>query len=683
MPASPDRDFRPEIQGLRAVSVALVVLFHLWPTRISGGYVGVDVFFVISGYLITSHLMREVTSTGRVRVTRFWARRVRRLLPASLLVLALSAVGVRLWVPSTAWDDSARQLVASTVYVQNWALAHDAVDYLALDNNPTVAQHYWSLSVEEQFYAVWPLLLLLALAAVVRRGTVRSRRVAVAAALSAVAAASLAWSVWATAHGPQQAYFSTFTRAWEFAAGALVSLVAVRLPGRLAAVLGWAGIGSVVVAGLTYSGTTPFPGWVALLPVLGACAVLLAGRGGPGTAGWWLSRRPGQLVGDISYSVYLVHWPLIVLLPLALDRPMSTSVRLAVLALTLPLAWLSKVCVEDPFRRSPVLSRSPWRAFAFATTAMAALVLTVVGVVSEPLRAAPAQAAVLVRDGGACVGPDALARPQSCGGVAGRRLLVDPTAVVTENRDRRYAACQQTLDKDALTGCVVGDPAGTRHFALVGDSHAGHWVPMLDELGRLLHARVSVWAKSSCPSSDAQRRVPGEVGAVRRQGCDAFNAAVDRALLADRTITDVFSSSYTSVYTWASPSGTAFADPGPDGFRQRWARWVGAGKRVHVIHDVPRATLTKQRVPDCIALRSDPQDCALPRAQAAQPDAAATAAAAMGLPAVTVVDLTGSFCDEQRCYAQIGGVIVYRDKSHVSIEYSRLLARRVAALLDG
>jgi peptidoglycan/LPS O-acetylase OafA/YrhL len=677
---SADHDFRPEIQGLRAVSVVLVVLFHLWPTYVRGGYVGVDVFFVISGFLITSHLVREITATGRVQVTRFWARRIRRLLPASLLVLALSAAGVRLWVPETSWDDSVRQLTASTLYVQNWALSHDSIDYLALDSSPTVAQHYWSLSVEEQFYAAWPLLLLLALALLARRRP-DARRRAVGVVLAGIAAASFAWSVWATSHAPQKAYFSTFTRAWEFAAGALVALVAVRVPGRVAGVLGWTGLGAIVAAGLSYSATTPFPGWVALLPVLGACAVLLAAAGGPRTAGWWLSRRPGRFVGDISYSVYLVHWPLVVLLPLALDQPMGFRLRVAVLALTFPLAWLSKVYVEDPLRRSPVLGGRPWRAFACASTAMAALVVAVGAVVSVPLTTTTAQAAELLREGGPCVGPAALADPQRCGGVAGRSLLVTPLAVVKENTLRQYAACQQSLDRHQLRSCEVGDPQGTRHYALVGDSHAGHWVPMVDELGRQRHARVTVWTKSSCPSSDARRVVAAEVGSTRQTGCEAFNDSVDRALLADGSITDVLVSSYTSAYTWASVPGHPLADPARDGFRLRWERWLAAGKRVHVIRDVPAATLTKQRVPDCIALRRVPEECALARRDATRLDVAATTAQAMRVPEVTVIDLTSSFCDARLCYAQVGGVIVYRDRSHVSVEYSRLLAREVSQQL--
>ncbi len=221
--------FHPEIQGLRAVAVLLVVLFHLWPNALSGGFVGVDVFFVISGYLITAHLYREVAATGTVSLRRFWARRIRRLLPASLLVLAISGLATVLFLPATVWTQTARQIAASALYVQNWALAADSVDYMAKDDVPTLAQHYWSLSVEEQFYAFWPILIV---GLVAWAGRFASRRAAANRAvlivgLGAVGVISLAWSVVATADNQSTAYFATPTRVWEFVAGALVTLVVV------------------------------------------------------------------------------------------------------------------------------------------------------------------------------------------------------------------------------------------------------------------------------------------------------------------------------------------------------------------------------------------------------------------------------------------------------------------------
>ncbi|MFZ2504221.1 MAG: acyltransferase, partial [Nocardioides sp.] len=252
--------YRADIQGLRAVAVLLVVLFHLWPHRLSGGFVGVDVFFVISGYLITRHLAQEVERTGRLKVWRFWARRARRLLPAALLVLLASLAMAWRWLPQTQWEATVRQVRASALYVQNWALARDAVDYSALNADATVAQHYWSLSVEEQFYFVWPLLimvLLLAGVALARLapslgGSAPSRRLLMAGGLTTLGVASFGYSILSTSSDQAVAYFATPTRVWEFALGGVIGIywTGRRLQGPAAVAAAWAGLGAIGWAAL-------------------------------------------------------------------------------------------------------------------------------------------------------------------------------------------------------------------------------------------------------------------------------------------------------------------------------------------------------------------------------------------------------------------------------------------------
>ena len=263
-------DVRPEIQGLRAVAVAVVVVCHFWPSALPGGFVGVDVFFAISGFLITSHLLREVAATGRVSLAGFWARRARRILPAALLVLALCALATLAWVPEVHRAQFFAEIRASTFYVENWQLAHTAVDYFAADQGPSPVQHFWSLSAEEQFYLVWPVLILAAAAIGLRA---RSRR-RVFAALAAVTAGSLAYSIYKTGADPAAAYFVTPTRAWEFGLGGLLAFCRVRAPARLRVAV--AGLVAIAVAAATFSADTAFPGVAALLPVLGACAVIWA-----------------------------------------------------------------------------------------------------------------------------------------------------------------------------------------------------------------------------------------------------------------------------------------------------------------------------------------------------------------------------------------------------------------------
>src|SRR4051812_16225328 len=280
---------RPEIQGLRAVAVALVLVFHLWPDAVPGGYVGVDVFFVISGFLITSHLLREAEVSGKVRLAAFWARRARRLLPASLLVLAVSAAATAAVVPISRWDQFFGEIRASALYVQNLHLAGAAVDSLAANAPPSPVRHFWSLSTEEQFYAVWPLLVATAVALAGRGASPRRRRRAVALVLGAVVVAGLAWGIHVTATDPAAASFVTPARAWEFAAGGLLAVLApVSARGDAwRAALGWTGAAAIGAAAFLYNSGTPFPGVAALLPVAGALAVLHAGAP---SGRWALSR---------------------------------------------------------------------------------------------------------------------------------------------------------------------------------------------------------------------------------------------------------------------------------------------------------------------------------------------------------------------------------------------------------
>ena len=253
-----------------------VLAYHFWPETVSGGYVGVDVFFVISGFLITGLLLREVEATGTVRLGRFWARRARRLLPTALIVAAVSLAGTLLLAPPSVHGQFAKEIAASVLYVENWALALDGADYLAAGNLASPVQHYWSLSVEEQFYLVWPLLVLIAGGFLARRfGGVRRPLILIVAAVGGV---SFVWSAMLVAQGSPIAYFGTHVRAWEFAAGALVALALAdrRVPRRWAAALGVAGILMIVVAIVAYDATTPFPGVAALLPVFGTMLVIIA-----------------------------------------------------------------------------------------------------------------------------------------------------------------------------------------------------------------------------------------------------------------------------------------------------------------------------------------------------------------------------------------------------------------------
>ncbi|MFF0824165.1 acyltransferase family protein [Micromonospora haikouensis] len=356
----PRTRFRGDIEGIRAVAVVTVMLFHAGVPALSGGFVGVDVFFVISGYLITTQLLSEHNRTGGVALMDFYARRARRLLPAANVVLLAAAVFVFLMVPRGRWGQIGGDLVAGASYLLNWRLAERFAN-----PDPTMppspVQHFWSLAVEEQYYLIWPLLIMLAVALAKVSGA-RLKPV-LATALGLLAAGSLAWSVTTTVGAQSPAFFQTTTRIWELAVGAGVAMsvgALARLPRPVAVVLGWAGLAAALVACLSFTPMMDFPGYTAALPVLGTAAVIAAGCAAParGGVGSVLGIAPLRWIGALSYALYLWHWPMLAIAA-TYWGPLSTSTGLLVIALSTVPAWLTFHFVENRIRYSRRVAQSP------------------------------------------------------------------------------------------------------------------------------------------------------------------------------------------------------------------------------------------------------------------------------------------------------------------------------------
>lgn len=357
-PGGIDLEFRPDIEGLRAVAVILVVLYHSQVTAVHGGFVGVDVFFVLSGFLITGLLLKEHSQRGRVSILGFYARRTRRILPAAMTVIVLTVAASYLIQNFFAYGDTAQDGRWASFFVANFHFISVQTNYFDLGNPPSPLTHYWSLAVEEQFYVVWPLAILL-VGLLLRRVDIRWRVLAVAAC---GVAASFVWCVVQTGQEPTIAYFSPYTRGWELGLGAvLATLVPVmaKIPRIVGLLLAWTGLVAIFVSAVVYSASTSYPGWPALLPVLGAAAVVAGGSSGVG-ASHLLGLRPVRSVGRVSYGWYLLHYPLMIILVGALwSHPLSVEENLVIAGCTLVAAYVMFYVLERPIRRSKYLARHP------------------------------------------------------------------------------------------------------------------------------------------------------------------------------------------------------------------------------------------------------------------------------------------------------------------------------------
>lgn len=689
----------PEIQALRALAVLLVVVFHLWPERLAGGYVGVDVFFVISGFLISSHLMREVQRTGGVSLRRFWARRIARLLPAAFLVLAVTLVLVLVFMPQTTWQQAMSEIGASAVYVQNWLLAFNATDYFAAEQDPSAVQHYWSLSVEEQFYLVWPVVVL-ATALVARRLGAPPARLLLGA-VTAIFVASLAYSILVTASDRAFAYFSTFAHAWEFAAGGMLALSSSALsrwpplPATVRAALGWCGLLAILVSAVLFTGQSPFPGWIALLPVAGTLACI---RWGDAGLRWDVARvldfAPVQRVGDVSYSLYLWHWPLIVVFPFAFGTVAADLHKWGLFAASLVLAWLTYTTVENRFRWDRGGSGRAVRSYAFALASSLALVLACFG--TWWLVDAKAGRPLQVDARGSCKGAAAAAAGNRC---PESHVLADVGLALAAKNDKTLEWLAARADSDpafrlrcdreavadigapGLGACRVGDRVqGAPGVALVGDSHAEHFLAVVAELTRERGWNLVVYKRNSCrPTLPSFRSA---IPADAEQTCLEWKQRVIDHIAAHEETTLVITSSGSRRYNFSDPESNHPAIS--DGYRGAWRAWRGAGKRVLVISDVPLSytdTGKRVNVPTCVAAAGGLVDpCALPRAGIGTADPMTVAAT--GNPDVEFLDLTPIFCDEERCHFVVGGMVTHRDDNHITPTFALTLRPFIAAAVD-
>jgi peptidoglycan/LPS O-acetylase OafA/YrhL len=635
--------FRPDIEGLRGAAILLVVLFHARVPAFAGGFVGVDVFFVLSGYFITALLVREREDTGDVRLGEFYGRRALRLLPALLVVLfATLAIVMTLYAPI----DRAR--IAGTaravaLHAGNVGFARGAVNYFGSGDNPFL--HTWSLAVEEQFYLVWPLLLVVMVPLLLRDdvGPRAERRIALQY-VAGFGILSFLASLWLTEVAQPWAFFGMPPRIWEFALGGALSLaLPEREPvgARGAMVLQGLGLAALALAVALYDRATPYPGIAALLPALGACAVVAGGAWAPESAiSRALGSGPLRWLGRVSYAWYLWHWPLVGLAAV-LDPGIGAAGRVAWSALALGPAWVTYRLVERP-ARSGGASRlaERWVAPAALVASVAAALVAHAAMHSAQRRAAQS----------------------------------DQRAFAAARIDRVAPECWATTVEDTKH-CAFGDRGSSTVVALLGDSHAQHWLAGLDDAGRAHHWRIDAMVKGGCPVADMS-----ELGGARftryYRECARYREAMLRRIIAMRPAAVVLA----SWDHYIPPDGRiedwqVTPEMWRRGLRRTYERLVAAGIPTIAIRDVPR---TGFDVPACLSRRAAAlpfaRECVYERRSSLVPRAiAAQDEAASGLP-VHILNMNDQVCATPRCPVVQRGVVVFTDDNHLTASFSRLVA---------
>ncbi len=653
----PARDFRPDIDGLRAVAILLVVGYHVGIRPFTGGFVGVDVFFVISGFLITGKLLGEVHSTSTVRLRSFWAGRVRRLVPALAVMVVVVLLIALVELSPIEWNRAATEGAASLVYVSNLLFAQHATNYFAADPNSSLFLHTWSLGVEEQFYLAWPLLVV-GLAWCFRRRA-GQRRAAFVIALAAVGVVSFALAVGLTARGTPWSFFSLPTRAWEFSVGGLLSAALLGRPrattrGPVVPAVGAAiGLGLILVAAVAFTDATPYPGGATVVPVLGTALLILTGQWSRSPVAAALSVRPAQWLGRLSYSWYLWHWPFILLAVAYLGRD-TTSARLAGAAAGLAIAGVALLVVENPIRFDARLLARPARTFAVGA------VVTLVGlaVAFGVHRAAdtrldePFYRRITVAQQGAAAGGDAV--------------------------------CASARTPDGIGYCAYGNPGATKTVLLTGDSHAAQWVPAFAAAAEKLGVRLIVHTRGGCPSVEipiarsTTKLVPSDLCARFRRDTARLIATFDPAAVVlanadyEGRILDA---------TNALPDSAGQLDIWQQGLRSTIEALHADGRRVGVVLENPVLPAD----PNICLARTQSIDGCTPSRDDVMPGVDAfndrQLAATEGAGSVPTFAIAPTVCGPRSCAVEHDGDLVYQDAGHLTPAFTVAQAPAIADFL--
>lgn len=679
---SEERKFRPDIEGVRAISSVTVMLYHAGIAAMAGGFTGVDVFYVLSGFLVTGGLLREAEKRGKIDFPDFMGRRFRRLLPVSALVIIVTVLASYHWLGPTAGNTVAGDAVWTSLFLANWRFIAVGTDYLGAQGAASPLQHYWTLAIEGQFYIAWPLAMA-GLAFTAKKLTNISTRALAGAVLVLMFVVSYWWSIYSTGAEATVAYFSTWTRIWEIAVGCLLAVFLPRIlyiPRKIGTWLMVAGIAIIIVSCLIIEGDTPFPGWIAIIPVSGAAAVIC---GGSVAANSWIDRilqlTPLQLLGRYSYGMYLWHWPMLQIGPSVIGRSLTTAEKLFVLVLATALAAVTYHLIENPMRSLTFLkNHTPAWSWAFG----ALLILMPIVVSQATLRANELPDAISIDQASRTDYPnesEVLAEVQTSVGVTDW-----PKQEPRITNPAYSKECDVTRAATSSSACVHGNPNGSRTAVIYGDSHAAMWIPAFDLIGKANDWRIIQLNKPGCiaPDFPTYSNVLG----------GEYTACIEYRQWAVSKIAEIEPD---LVIITSARDGALRSDNGKsttDGVEEAWEE--GLGKTIDVIspHAGRVIVLGDQAYPsqagiNCLeANPNDVKKCGDVYDDAVHADHNAREKKVAETHGATYVDIVPWMCTDEFCPAVIGGITVHRDRMHINESFAIWLSEALAnatGMVDG
>ena len=672
--------YRPEIQGIRAVAALLVATFHIWLGRVSGG---VDVFFIMSGFLVTTTLLGHYARFGHIRPLFYLSRLARRLLPAALTVLLVVTVLTWFLLPKVSWARNAREIIASMFYYENWSLAASSVDYLAQFEDKTPVQHFWAMSVQGQFYLIW--LAIFVIVALIAK-SIASRRRAVLIAFIVVFVLSFLWSLYEVAINQPFAYFDTTARTWEFALGGIAAIVLpmISLPTLWRAILSWVGLAGIISCGLVLQVSDKFPGYAALWPTLSALCILLAGGAVHArfSAARLLGTKPFVWLGDISYGIYLWHWPMLVIF-MAVTSAEEVGLRggLGIIVGAIILAWLTTRFIEKPIAKTYTARKpKPWLRPAIAGVVIVAILggtTAASAVVDESIKTDVAQLNTLLENpplDDPCYAANAILSGKDACPLSINRDNVIPNPVTRSVLQNQPCDVVREDEFGAISPCYFGasEEDATKTILLVGDSHAQSIRAAVKGMAVENGWRGIAISQSGCIASLATRHYASDDSAVK---CRKWNDDLLKWVAVHPEVDAIFTMGSAGRVV-ETENNERWEPVARAGYLDEWELFKPYVDKIVVIRDTPRAAVSQAACVDrslSIGLNAA-STCAIPKDKAVKYDAAAVAATDDGDDNTQIVDFTDNICDDSRCYPVIGGVWAYSDSVHLTQLFSSSLA---------